>query len=68
MEFYFDDHLYFTYKSEETGNDTWPYDKPHYLILNLAIGGAWGGQKGVDDKIFPQKYLIDYVKVYSQKK
>ena len=34
----------------------WPYDKPQYLILNLAIGGEWGGQKGIDDSIFPQKY------------
>jgi hypothetical protein len=35
--------------------------------LNLAIGGGWGGQKGVDDSIFPQKYYIDFVKVFKQK-
>ena len=46
------------------GNETWPFDKPHYLILNFAIGGGWGGQKGIDDNIFPQKYYIDYVRVY----
>jgi beta-glucanase (GH16 family) len=67
MDFYFDDNKYFSFKNKKTGNDTWPFDKPHYLILNLAIGGAWGGQKGIDDAIFPQKYLIDYVKVYRLK-
>ena len=67
MDFYVDENLYFTYKNEGTGNDAWPFDKPQYLILNLAIGGAWGGQKGVDEAIFPQKYYIDYVRVYKLK-
>jgi hypothetical protein len=44
--------------------DAWPFDQPHYLILNLAIGGAWGGQKGIDESIFPARYEIDYVRVY----
>jgi len=35
---------------------------PLYLLLNTAIGGSWGGE--IDDSIFPQKYLIDYVRVY----
>jgi beta-glucanase (GH16 family) len=68
MDFFVDDKKYFTFQNEKTGNDVWPFDKPHYLLINLAIGGAWGGQKGVDDSIFPQKYFIDYVKVYKLKK
>ncbi|MCG6189428.1 glycoside hydrolase family 16 protein [Maribellus maritimus] len=67
MDFYIDNTLYFSFKNENTGNDTWPFDKPHYLLINLAIGGGWGGQKGIDESIFPQKYYIDYVKVYKQK-
>ncbi|MBN1985610.1 MAG: glycoside hydrolase family 16 protein [Prolixibacteraceae bacterium] len=67
IDFYVDDSLYFSFKNEQTGNDTWPFDKPHYLIINLAIGGGWGGQQGIDETIFPQKYYIDYVKVYKQK-
>ena len=39
-------------------------DKPFYLILNLAIGGAWGGQKGIDTAAFPQRMEVDYVRVY----
>lgn len=44
----------------------WPFDKPFYLILNLAIGGAWGGQKGIDEAAFPQRMEIDYVRVYQK--
>ncbi|MBN2136212.1 MAG: glycoside hydrolase family 16 protein [Sedimentisphaerales bacterium] len=68
IDFFVDKQKYFTFRNEGTGNAVWPYDKPHYLILNTAIGGSWGGQKGIDDSIFPQKYYIDYVRVYKQKK
>ncbi len=64
MDFYIDTTKYFTFRNEGTGWKTWPYDQAQYLILNLAIGGSWGGQQGVDDGIFPQKYCIDYVRVY----
>jgi beta-glucanase (GH16 family) len=66
IDFFLDDEKYFTFENEGTGNDVWPYDKPHYLILNAAIGGSWGGQKGIDDTIFPQKYYIDYVRVFKK--
>jgi beta-glucanase (GH16 family) len=67
MDFYLNDKLYFSFKNEGTGNDVWPFDKPHYLLINLAIGGGWGGRNGIDETIFPQKYYIDYVKVYKEK-
>jgi beta-glucanase (GH16 family) len=66
LDFFVDGRIYFTYKKEpEAGNDAWPFDKPFYLILNLAIGGTWGAQKGIDEAIFPQRYEVDYVRVYS---
>ena len=40
----------------------WPFDQPFYLILNLAIGGTWGGK--IDDSIFPVAFEIEYVRVY----
>lgn len=64
IDFFVDKTKYFTFRNEGEGNDVWPFDKPHYLILNAAYGGSWGGQKGTDDTILPQKYLIDYVRVY----
>jgi len=42
----------------------WPFDGPQYLLLNLAVGGAMGGQ--VDDAIFPATFEIDYVRVYQR--
>lgn len=42
----------------------WPFDDPQYLILNLAIGGGWGGAQGIDDSIFPARFEIEYVRVY----
>ena len=64
IDFFLDDKKYFTFKNEGTGADEWPFDKPFLLKLNIAVGGSWGGQKGIDDSIFPQKFLIDYVRVY----
>jgi beta-glucanase (GH16 family) len=66
IDFFIDDRKYFTYRNEATGPDAWPYDKDQYLLLNLAIGGDWGGQKGIDDAIFPQRSYIDYVRVYQK--
>lgn len=61
---YVDNSLCFTFKNEKIGSGAWPYDQPFHLILNLAIGGGLGGQKGIDDKLFPHKFQIDYVRVY----
>lgn len=66
IDFYVDTTKYYTFRNEGTGWAAWPYTKPQYLILNAAIGGGWGGQQGIDDAIFPQKYFVDYVRVYSE--
>jgi beta-glucanase (GH16 family) len=58
---------YFTYVNEHEGWRSWPYDHPFHLVLNLAVGGAWGrAGGGIDDGIFPQRMLIDYVRVYER--
>ena len=61
---YFDDALIFTFANEGTGYKVWPFDKRFHLLLNLAVGGDWGGAQGIDDSIFPQKFEIDYVRYY----
>lgn len=63
---YMDDNHFFTFKNEKTGFKEWPFDKRFHLLLNLAIGGNWGGKEGIDDSLFPHKFLIDYVRVYKQ--
>lgn len=65
IDAFVDGTLYFTYMNEGTGWEAWPYDHPFHLILNVAVGGAWGRAGGpIDDSIFPQRMLIDYVRVY----
>ncbi len=66
LEFYFDDLRYFVFAKEADGPDVWPFSQPHYLLLNLAIGGDWGGREGIEESIFPARFLIDYVRVYQQ--
>ena len=66
MHTYVDDSLYFEYKNEGLGETKWPYDKPFYLILNLAIGGVWGNVKGIDTAAFPQTMEVDYVRMYQK--
>ncbi len=61
---YVDDQLYFTFQNDRSGFESWPFDQPFHLLLNLAIGGDWGGQQGVDDSLFPHEFVIDYVRVY----
>lgn len=61
---YFDDELVFTFTNEGKGSATWPFDKTFHLLLNLAVGGNWGGIQGVDDAAFPAALVIDYVRVY----
>lgn len=63
IEFFIDDSLVYTFSPQLRNRETWPYNKPHYLLLNLAIGGNFGGPD-VDDSIFPQEFIIDYVKIY----
>jgi beta-glucanase (GH16 family) len=67
IEFFFDDTRYFVYRKESDAPAVWPFATPHYLILNLAIGGGWGGAKGIDETLFPHRYEIDYVRHYKEK-
>lgn len=63
---YVDGEHYFTFTNNGDGFEAWPFDQPFHLILNLAIGGGLGGQKGIDDSKFPHKFQIDYVRVYQK--
>ncbi|MFC4723211.1 family 16 glycosylhydrolase [Geojedonia litorea] len=68
MDFILDGVVYNHIKNEHKTTAEWPFDQKFYLILNVAVGGMWGGQKGIDDSIFPQKMVVDYVRVFQKKK
>lgn len=68
IEIEVDGKIYFTFPKYAAYTwQEWPFDKPFHLLLNIAVGGNWGGQKGIDETIFPQEMLIDYVRIYSIK-
>jgi beta-glucanase (GH16 family) len=62
-----DGNNYFTYNAIDYSVEAWPYNKDFFIILNTAVGGNWGGQQGVDDSVFPQQMLVDYVRIYQKK-
>lgn len=44
--------------------DVFPFHEDFFFIINLAIGGSWGGVQGIDTNIFPTQLLVDYLRVY----
>lgn len=66
INFMVDDNVYFTFSNENKSSAEWPYDKAFHIILNLAVGGTWGGQKGIDNESLPWKFIVDYVRVYQR--
>jgi beta-glucanase (GH16 family) len=66
ISFFIDNTQYLTFKNEKKTFAEWPFDQRFHLLLNVAVGGDWGGQKGIDDTIFPQKMIVDYVRVYQK--
>lgn len=67
IDFYLNGTQYHTFENTGKGFEEWPFDHPFYLILNVAVGGDWGGTKGVDPDIWPQRMEVEYVRVYSEK-
>jgi beta-glucanase (GH16 family) len=64
LEWYVDNKLFHFYEKADRPAWHWPFDHSFYLILNVAVGGSWGGKKGIDDSVFPQSFLVDYVRFY----
>lgn len=73
IRWYVNDREYFTFNNERLSNPAadykqWPFDKPFHILLNIAVGGTWGGRDGVDESIWPQRMEVDYVRVYKEQR
>ena len=64
LKWYLDGVNYYTFTNNNQGWSHWPFDQEFHLLLNIAIGGTWGGQQGIDDSIFPVQMEVEYVRVY----
>ena len=67
IDFFIDEDIYFSFLNEGLTSEEWPFDQAFHLILNVAVGGHWGGANGIDDSIWPQRMEVDYVRVYQKK-
>lgn len=64
IEFFIDGEQYHLFENNGDGTDAWPFDHAFHLIMNIAVGGGWGGREGVDESIWPQRMEVEYVRVY----
>lgn len=59
---------YFVYEKKPSSSalawEEWPFEEKFRLLFNIAVGGNWGGSKGIDESIFPLKMIVEYVKVW----
>jgi len=63
IDFFVDNKLVYSFNPKDKNEKVWPFDQKFYIILNVAVGGNFGGPN-VDDTIFPQQFIVDYIKVY----
>jgi len=66
ISFLMDGQRYHYFPKKDCGWDSWPFDHRFHFILNLAVGGDWGGLKGVDEEAFQlaQCMKVKWVRVY----
>ncbi len=63
IKWFYDGAEYFTLTRADVGDRAWAFDRPFFIILNLAIGGTLGGVIGLDTA-FPAQVQVDYVRVF----
>jgi beta-glucanase (GH16 family) len=61
---YVDDQPFYFFMNDNNGSPSWPFNKPFFIILNVAMGGAWGGMNGMDESLNKADMIVDYVHVY----
>lgn len=64
---YINDKKVYEYLNNGKGYASWPFDQEFYLIVNLAVGGNWGGRQGVENETFPATFEVDYIRYYPLK-
>ncbi len=63
IRWFIDGQMYSRKTKSDLQGKPWPFDHNMHLLLNLAVGGNWPGQPS-GSTVFPQPYIIDYVRVY----
>jgi beta-glucanase (GH16 family) len=64
IRFMVDYETFYVYEPADYNSGTWPFDAPQFILLNVAVGGSFGGP--VNNSIFPQTMEVDYVRVFQK--
>jgi beta-glucanase (GH16 family) len=64
ITWYVDDEEYYSFRNLNLTYKEWPFDKPFFIIMNIAIGGDWGGAQGIDENLTEAVMEVDYVRVF----
>ncbi|MBD0778687.1 glycoside hydrolase family 16 protein [Maribacter sp. ANRC-HE7] len=62
ISFLVDDEIFYTYSPDPKDGDTWPFDTDQFIIMNVAMGGNFGG--AIDASFTEATMEVDYVRVY----
>jgi beta-glucanase (GH16 family) len=65
IRWYVDGDLYQTLTPDALNGEEWVFEHDFFILLNLAVGGYWPGMPD-QTTVFPQTYLVDYVRVYER--
>lgn len=65
IRFFVDGEMVYRFNPEARSEEVWPFDQPFFLIINMAIGGNFGGPE-IDNAIFPQEFIIDYIRIFKR--
>ena len=65
--FYVDGEEQFSYSPVQDSFEYWPFNTEFHLILNIAVGGTWGGARGVEEGTWEDSMYVDYVRVYQER-
>ncbi|WP_239494909.1 glycerophosphodiester phosphodiesterase family protein [Pedobacter yulinensis] len=66
IDFYLDGKKYLSFPKKGADPAVWPFDQDFHLLINLAVGGNWGGMKGLDPNVYPAVFKVDYVRVFQK--
>lgn len=66
LTWFINDEAYYKIDNPGRSFKEWPFDKRFHLILNIAIGGTWGGAQGVDPGLEECTMEVEYVRVYQK--
>lgn len=66
ITFFVDGVEQFKYTPVADSYEYWPFNSEFHLLLNIAVGGAWGGIQGVQQGEWDDSMYVDYVRVYQE--